>query len=137
MIVTDRPKSVATAFRATVASLLLLGIHTALDLVDWDWTDRLLSSLFVGFIGLWISICGALASLWYRRRRWARAVYIAILVLSVMLQVWGMWSLTPETWDGWTGEVAYCALDLLVLGLLFSPSARSWFGTRSASRRSR
>lgn len=117
----------------TVASLILFSIEFAWGLLEWEWTVPLFDALFVGFAIGSVAILGWLAYLWYRRRRWACLSYLALLVASLLLQIWATAQMPPETWDGRVSLVSYSLLDLIAFGLLLSPSARAWFGTPPAS----
>ena len=124
-----RPRTITLAFQAALASLLLGTAEIVLGVFDWDWAEPLFGYFFFGSAAAMSAVGGAVLYLWYQRRRWARWVFIGILVVSLPLQLWGHWTFVPDTWDGWTAGVGYLTLDFLTLGLLFTPSARSWFGT--------
>jgi uncharacterized membrane-anchored protein YitT (DUF2179 family) len=103
-------------------------MESMLDFLSWEWTDPLFDALLLGLTFGTFALAAALGYLWYRRRRWARNLYVVIQVAMFPVLIWALWKIPPESWDVWVGVVCYGILDVVVLALLATRSAREWYG---------
>jgi hypothetical protein len=121
------PKSVTLALRAMVAVIALTFIEILLELIDWQWTDLLVDSLFVGmFLAVFLGY-GALVYFVSRRRRWANFTTMALSAISLLAAPFLLWTSPPMDGYEWVIFTSYAILDVTILSQLLSHNAREWF----------